>query len=93
MDRDVNIKIRRIAACGEWVFAENFVTATHLGPWLGIAPTGKKVVQHLCAVIRCRDGLMAEETVYYDQLERLRQIGTRFTLDGRLLDVPAWTRA
>ena len=35
-------------------------------------------------------GLMTEETVYYDQLERLRQIGAAFTLDGRNLDVPAW---
>ena len=40
---DVNIEIKRIVATGEWVFAENFVTATHLGPWLGMAPTGKKV--------------------------------------------------
>ena len=34
-------------------------------------------------MIRCRDGLMTEESVYYDQLERLRQIGSQFTLDGR----------
>ncbi len=87
---DVNIEIKRIVAAGEWVFAENYVTATHLGPWLGIPPTGKKVIQHLCAVIRCRDGLMTEETVYYDQLERLRQLGSQFTLDGRKLDVPVW---
>ena len=87
---DVNIEIKRIVATGEWVFAENFVTATHLGPWLGMAPTGKKVIQHLCAVIRCRDGLMTEESVYYDQLERLRQLGSQFTLDGRAIAVPAW---
>ena len=41
---DVNIEIKRIVATGEWVFAENFVTATHLGPWLGIPPTGKRTV-------------------------------------------------
>ena len=87
---DVHIEIKRIVATGEWVFAENVVTATHLGPWLGIPPTGKRTVQHLCAVIRCRNGLMTEETVYYDQLERLRQIGSTFTLDGRPLDVPVW---
>jgi steroid delta-isomerase-like uncharacterized protein len=88
---DVDIEIRRMVATGEWVFAENFVTATHLGPWLGIPPTGKRVVQNLCAVIRCRGGLMTEETVYYDQLERLRQIGSAFDMDGRRLDVPKWT--
>jgi steroid delta-isomerase-like uncharacterized protein len=90
---DVTIEIRRMVATGEWVFAENFVIATHLGPWLGIAPTGRKVVQHLCAVIRCRGGLMTEETVYYDQLERLRQLGVDFTMDGRKLAVPAWKGA
>ncbi|MEI7806081.1 MAG: ester cyclase [Hyphomicrobiales bacterium] len=87
---DVQIEIRRMVAVGEWVFAENFVTATHLGPWLGLAPTGKKAVQHLCAVIRCRDGLMTEESVYYDQLERLCQIGSDFTMDGKPINVPKW---
>src|SRR5262245_39156818 len=87
---DVSIEIRRMVAAGEWVFAENVVTATHLGPWLGIPPTGRRTVQHLCAVIRSRDRLMIEETVCYDQLEPLRQIGAAFTLDGRPLDVPAW---
>jgi hypothetical protein len=35
-----------------------------------------------------RDGLMIEETVYYDQLERIRQIGTVLELDGRRLTLP-----
>jgi len=85
---DVNIEIQRIVAAGEWVIAENIATATHLGPWLGIPPTGKRTVQNLCAVIRCRDGLMIEETVYYDQLERIRQIGSLLELDGRRLSIP-----
>ena len=46
---DVNIEIKRIVATGEWVFAENYVTATHLGPWLGMAPTGKRKVSSICA--------------------------------------------
>jgi len=85
---DVNIEIQRIVAAGEWVIAENIATATHLGPWLGIPPTGKRTVQNLCAVIRCRDGQMIEETVYYDQLERIRQIGSVLELDGRRLSIP-----
>ena len=54
----------------------------------GVPPTGKRTVQNLCAVMRFRGGLMTEETVYYDQLERIRQIGTVLTLDGRPLQVP-----
>jgi len=85
---DVTIEVKRLVASGEWVFAENQVTATHLGPWLGIPPTGKRTVQHLCAICRMRDGLIIEETVYYDQLERIRQIGTVLELDGRRLTLP-----
>ena len=85
---DVIIEIKRMVAAGEWVFCENVATATHLGPWLGIPPTGTRVVQNLCAILRFRDGLMIEETVYYDQLERIRQVGSVFTLDGRALRIP-----
>lgn len=85
---DVVIEIQRIVAAGEWVIAENVATATHLGPWLGLPPSGKRVVQNLCAVIHCRDGLMIEETVYYDQLERIRQLGSVLELDGQRLQIP-----
>ena len=84
---DVDIQIKRLTASGEYVIAENVATATHLGPWLGIAPTGKRVVQHLCAVLRFRDGLMIEETVYYDQVERILQVGASLSLDGKRLDI------
>lgn len=84
---DVDIQIKRLTASGEYVIAENVATATHLGPWLGIAPTGKRVVQHLCAVLRFRDGLMIEETVYYDQIERILQVGASLSLDGKRLDI------
>jgi steroid delta-isomerase-like uncharacterized protein len=85
---DVTIEIKRLVATGEWVIAENVATATHLGPFLGLLPTGRRVVQHLCALIRVRDGKMIEETVYYDQLERIRQLGSILALDGRPLALP-----
>ncbi len=85
---DVSIEVKRLVASGEWVVAENVVTATHLGPWLGLPPTGKRTVQHLCAICRMRDGLMIEETVYYDQLERIRQIGSVLELDRQRLELP-----
>lgn len=31
---------------------------------------------------------MTEETVYYDQLERIRQLGSVLELDGRRLQIP-----
>lgn len=86
---DVAIDIQRLVASGEWVIAENVARATHLGPFLGLPATGKRVVQHLVALIRVRDGKMVEETVYYDQLERIRQLGATLALDGRPLELPA----
>ena len=85
---DVTIEIKRIVAGGEWGIAENHAIATHRGPWLGLPPTGTRVTQNLCAICRFRDGLMIEETVYYDQLERIRQLGSALDLDGRRLALP-----
>jgi steroid delta-isomerase-like uncharacterized protein len=84
---DVDIQIKRLTVSGEFVIAENVATATHLGPWLGIPPTKKRVVQHLCAVLRFRNNLMIEETVYYDQIERILQVGSSLALDNRKLEI------
>jgi len=85
---DVAIKIERINAAGEWVIVEASSTATHSGPFMGVPPTGRTVASHVCCLIRMRDGKMVEETVYYDQLERLLQIGSTLTLDGHRVEVP-----
>ncbi len=85
---DVKIEVQRISAAGEWVVVEAVSTATHLGPFLGIPPTGRTVRAHVCCLIRVRDGKMVEETVYYDQLERLAQIGSALELDGRRVELP-----
>lgn len=90
---DVKIVIERIAGAGEWVIAECVSSATHLGPFMGVPPTGRRVEARVCALIRVRDGKMVEETVYYDQLERLRQVGDVLTLDGRKLELPPPTGA
>ncbi len=84
---DVNIQVERIVAAGEWVIVEASSTGTHLGPFMGIPPTGQKVQSHVCCLIRVRDGKMVEETVYYDQLERLAQLGSTLKLDGHRVEV------
>lgn len=85
---DVSIKIDRLNAAGEWVIAECTAIATHSGPFMGVPPTGRTVTAHVCCLIRVRDGKMVEESVYYDQLERLLQIGSTLTLDGHPVEVP-----
>ena len=83
---DVTIDVKRVSAAGEWVIAESVSTATHLGPFLGVPATGRRVVSHVCTLIRVRDGKMVEETVYYDRLERLAQIGSVLEVDGHRID-------
>ena len=83
---DVTIDVKRVSAAGDWVIAESVSTATHLGPFMGMAPTGKRVISHICTLIRVHEGKMVEEIVYYDRLERLAQIGSVFEVDGQRID-------
>lgn len=85
---DVTIQVDRIAAAGEWVIVEATSTATHLGPFMGIPPTGRKTLAHVCCLIRVRDGKMVEESVYYDLVERLAQLGSVLELDGHRVELP-----
>lgn len=45
------------------------------GPWLGQAPTGRKVDLPFVAIIELRDGKMLGETVYYDLATLCDQAG------------------
>jgi predicted ester cyclase len=62
------------AAATEVVF-----TGTHTGPMNtpggAVPPTGKRVTLHSVSVLRIKDGLVASEHVYLDQLEMLTQLG------------------
>jgi predicted ester cyclase len=47
----------------------------HIGPFLGIEPTGRPIVQPFVVVLGFRDGLMVSERFHYDLGALLRQIG------------------
>ncbi len=49
--------------------------ATAKGPFLGLAPTGRRVALPFVARIEFRDGLMAGETLWYDMLSLCEQAG------------------
>ena len=85
---DVSIEVKRVEAAGEWVIVEAVSTATHLGTFLGVPPTGRTVRARVCCLIRVRGGKMVEETVYYDQLERLAQIRSVLEVDGHRVELP-----
>ena len=47
----------------------------HIGRFLGIEPTGRRIVQPFVVVLAFRDGLMVSERFHYDLNALLRQIG------------------
>ena len=60
---------------GGMVVAEGHFFGTHIGSFMGVAPTGKEVDFRFVVVVSFRDGLMAGERFYYDQASLWRQIG------------------
>ena len=58
-----------------WVAATGFVTGTHRGPWLGLAPTGKHMRMRFSDFWRVRDGRLSENWVMVDNIDVFRQLG------------------
>lgn len=62
------------AAATELVF-----TGTHTGPLASpsgaIPPTGKRITIHSASIMRFKDGLIASEHAYNDQVEFMTQLG------------------
>jgi len=60
---------------GNRVWASWLVRGTHLGPLLGIAPSGRQVEVLEVGQWRIQNGLIAEAWFFVDELALLRQIG------------------
>ena len=64
---------------GDWVVSEFRVTGTHTGvlasPEGDIAPTNRRATARGVQLQRIAEGTIAEEHVYFDQLEILSQLG------------------
>jgi steroid delta-isomerase-like uncharacterized protein len=57
------------------VTIEAHCTGTHRGRFRDIAPTGRAIGIRTAAILRLRDGLIAEMRIYYDAGSLLRQLG------------------
>ena len=83
-------------AFGEQIFADDAAatelvfTGTHTGPMMTpngpIPPTGNRVTLHSASILKIKDGLIASEHVYSDQLEMMTQLGLMPALES--LDKP-----
>lgn len=56
------------------VVAETVWRGRHVGPFLGIAPTGAEVTVAVVIVAELRDGLLAAERLYWDRATVLEQL-------------------
>ncbi len=62
-------------AQGDWIAGTGYTTGTHMGEWLGIPPTGKKVRFRFSDFWRFEDGLLAENWVITDDIDVAQQLG------------------
>jgi steroid delta-isomerase-like uncharacterized protein len=76
---DANLTYEREIAAGDTVVIEGTLTGTHTGAFRGpagdIAASGSPVTLRYASVKRVRNGKVASEHLYFDQLEFLQQLG------------------
>ena len=65
----------RVSPTTDAVLVEGRFTGTHLGPWRGLPPTGKKVDFTMCLIFEFEGDSMTNEKVYFDLSTPLRQLG------------------
>lgn len=74
---DYTLETRGLFECGDDVFLEWVLTGTHVGEFMGVAPTHLRVEGMLgCSHFTFgEDGLIASDLVYFDSATMLRQLG------------------
>ena len=80
---DVHMESVELIAEGDTVVGRFTCLATHLGPWLGHAPTGRRFERvDEVAIFRLRNGRIADAWSLEDTLTRLQQLGLIGPLDA-----------
>lgn len=76
---DAQIELVARLADAETVMSEEVLTGTQTGPFVtpagAVPPSGRAIRMPFVTVQRIRDGRIASEHVYFDQLDFLRQLG------------------
>ena len=75
---DIGIQVENVIAEDDSIALRSTLRGTHLGQFLGIPPTGRKVTVNIIDVIRIEDGLFAEHWGGPDLFDLLRQLGATF---------------
>jgi steroid delta-isomerase-like uncharacterized protein len=72
---DLHIELEELIEEGDKVVARNTVTGTHLGEYMGLPPTGKKVSYDEIFIFRFVNGRVAETWGVVDVLSQMKQLG------------------
>ncbi len=72
---DLRLTVERQIAEGEWVVTQVTARGTHIGGWLGMKPTGKRLVFTGVNVDRVVDGRIVEHGGAANMLEPLLEAG------------------
>lgn len=71
---DLRIEVQRWVVDGDVVATEEVMEGTHLGPFAGLAPTGRKVRLTMVHINRVSGGRIVERVAYHDSAGILRQL-------------------
>jgi steroid delta-isomerase-like uncharacterized protein len=66
---DLSLELNNIVVQGDRAVVEMVITARHVGELAGVQATNRRFSFHACVCYGIRDGMIAEERVYYDMSE------------------------
>ncbi len=72
---DAQFTIEDLLADDDKVVMRNTFSGTHRGPFMGVAPTGRRVSQEQIHIVRVASGQVVEHWAVRDDLNLLRQLG------------------
>ncbi len=72
---DLALTLESVIPCGEHIVYRFTARGTHLGPFLGIPPTGRQVRVEGIGLDRYQNGKAVERWVQYDSFGLLQQLG------------------
>ena len=72
---DMHMAIDDVVAEGDKVVLQTTMSGTHLGPFWGVEPTGKRFAQRHVHGVRIADGKVVEHWAVRDDLGFLQQLG------------------
>ena len=79
---DLHIEIQHILGDGDWIAVNTIWSGTHRGDYLGIAPTGKRVVWGMMLFRRISNGKMVEGWVTSATHRQLQALGVDLSRYG-----------